>query len=178
MDRYTRVLAILDASVGGPTAPVGAHGAFWRGLSRNQFVAKKVFGLPLIVVGDPGASNLVKALAGEVPFGADLPNAPKDASYNRMPSGRPPVAPDDLAFIKQWIADGCPEKPAGTAESATRPGRPTRTVVSLLEGVASAAPTLDWLKEALQLAIQLELSTLPPYLTARWTIKHASDPFA
>jgi len=30
---------------------------------------------------------------------------------------------------------------------------------------------IDWLQNALQIAIQLELATLPPYLTARWTIK-------
>ncbi len=75
MNPYARVLEILDAAVGGPTSPVGEHGAFWRGLTRDQFVAKKVYGLPLVMVGNAAASNLVKALTGQSPFGADLPGA-------------------------------------------------------------------------------------------------------
>ena len=41
-------------------------------------------------------------------------------------------------------------------------------------------PTHDgeWLKNALQIAIQLELATLPPYLTARWTVKSQTDQVA
>ena len=34
----------------------------------------------------------------------------------------------------------------------------------------------QWLEDALQIALQLELATLPPYLTARWTIKNLQDP--
>ncbi len=49
-------------------------------------------------------------------------------------------------------------------------------MASLLQ--TSEAPTLDWLKDALQLALQLELFTLPPYLTARWSIINLQDPVA
>lgn len=35
---------------------------------------------------------------------------------------------------------------------------------------------LDWLKKSLQIAIKLELSTLPPYLCAEWSIKSRLDP--
>jgi hypothetical protein len=76
MDRYIRVIAILDRSIGGPGVNIGAHGAFWRGLSRDQFVAKKVFSLPLVIVGKGAESNIVKALKGQTPFGADLPIPP------------------------------------------------------------------------------------------------------
>ena len=109
MNRYEKVIEILNAAVGGPTAPVGFHGAFWRGLTRNQFVSKKVFGLELISIGDGARSNLIKALKGESPFGADLSNPPMDATFNRMPSGRDPVSSDNIAFIQHWIDDGCPE---------------------------------------------------------------------
>ena len=34
---------------------------------------------------------------------------------------------------------------------------------------------LDWLKTALQSAVELEFSTIPPYLTAVWSIKDASN---
>lgn len=107
MNRFKKVLQIIDNSVGGPAAPVGFHGAFWRGVSRNDFVAKSIFGLPLISVGDGANSNLVKALKGEPPFGADVGHP--DADFNRMPSGLPPVSSEDIAFIQQWIEEGCLE---------------------------------------------------------------------
>jgi hypothetical protein len=27
----------------------------------------------------------------------------------RMPAHRPPLPPEDLAFVQQWIAAGCPD---------------------------------------------------------------------
>ena len=111
MNRFEKVIHILDNAVGGPTAPVGFHGAFWRGGTRNDFVAKVIFGLPLITVGHGASSHLVKALKGETPFGADQGNA--DADFNRMPSGRDAVSDEDIAFIRQWIDEGCLEVSAG-----------------------------------------------------------------
>ena len=108
MGRFQRVCEILDEAVGGPAAPVGFHGAFWRGLTRDQFVGTKVFGKELVVVGDGAASNLVLALKGQSPFGADLPDPPPGASINRMPSGRDPVPDELITFIERWIDDGCP----------------------------------------------------------------------
>lgn len=107
MTRYERVQQILDTAVGGSSAPVGFHGAFWRGVSRDVFVAKKIYGLPLIAVGDGGGSNLVKALKGEPPFGADTGNPTAD--YNRMPSGLSPVSAADIGVIENWIDEGCLE---------------------------------------------------------------------
>jgi hypothetical protein len=37
---------------------------------------------------------------------------------------------------------------------------------------------LEWLKTSLQAAIELEFFTLPPYLTAMWSIKNPDDPVA
>jgi hypothetical protein len=37
---------------------------------------------------------------------------------------------------------------------------------------------LEWLKRSLQAALELEFSTIPPYLTAYWSIKRSSDPSA
>jgi hypothetical protein len=113
MNRFERVIQILDDAIGGPDASIGAHGAFWRELTRDQFVAKKVFGLDLIVVGQGASSNLVKALKGESPFGADLPDPPPDASFPRMPAGLDPVSEEDIAFIERWIDEGCPEDGGG-----------------------------------------------------------------
>ena len=109
MNRFERTVQILDEGVGGPAAPVGFHRAFWRGVTRDAFVARSIFGLPLITVGNGSGSSLVKALKGQMPFGADTGNP--DADFNRMPSGRPPVSPANIAFIEKWIDDGCPEDP-------------------------------------------------------------------
>ena len=117
MNRFEKIVEILDNAVAGRSVPVGFHGPFWRGVSRNEFVAKIIFGLPLIVVGDGAGSNLVKALRGETPFGADQGN--DDADFNRMPSGLDPVAPADIAFIQSWIDDGCREDPIATVAPLT-----------------------------------------------------------
>jgi photosystem II stability/assembly factor-like uncharacterized protein len=115
MTRFERVIAILDQAVGGPAVNVGVHGAFWRGLTRDQFVIKRVLGRDLVKIGDGNASNLVKALRGEAPFGADLPAPPPGAVMSRMPAGLPPVRDEDIEFIKVWIDDSCPEDSAPTA---------------------------------------------------------------
>lgn len=115
MSRFRTVLQILDDAVGGPTAPVSFHGAFWRGISRDEFVAATVFGNDLVVVGDGAGSNLVRALKGESPFGADLPVPPADADFNRMPSGRDPVPAESIAVVERWIDDGCPDDVAPPA---------------------------------------------------------------
>lgn len=107
MNRFETVVEILNSAVGGPAASVSFHGAFWRGISRDAFVAKKVFGLELITVGDGPSSNLIKALKGEAPFGADVGNDAAD--FNRMPSGLPAMPVADIAFIEKWITDGCLE---------------------------------------------------------------------
>ena len=64
MTRYERVIQILDEAIGGPDVNIGVHGAFWRGVTRDQFVTKKVFNLDLVVVGSGAAANLVKSLSG------------------------------------------------------------------------------------------------------------------
>jgi len=107
MNRYQRVQQILDEGIGGPAASIGRHGPFWRNLTRDEFVAHSVFGKPLIAVGQGSASNLVKALFGEEPFGRDIGTA--GATIRRMPAGRAPIADGQIAFIERWINDGCPE---------------------------------------------------------------------
>lgn len=107
MTRFERVIQILDESIGGPTVNIAVHGAFWRGVTRDQFVAKKVQGLDLLVLGNGAASNLVKALKGESPFGQDLDNPPPGARFDRMPSGLDSVSPLNIAFIQKWIDDRC-----------------------------------------------------------------------
>jgi Ferritin-like len=104
-NRFARVKEILDAAVG--PRSFGAHGPFWRGQSRDQFVQFVFANHPLVVVGNGRDSNLIKALRGQKPFGRDI--GTPGAFFRRMPAGRPPVAPADVDFIEQWINDGCPD---------------------------------------------------------------------
>jgi photosystem II stability/assembly factor-like uncharacterized protein len=129
MTRFERVIQILDTSIGGPAVNIGVHGAFWRGITRDVFVAQTVQGLDLLVLGNGAGSNLVKSLKGESPFGQDLDKPPPGAEFDRMPSGLPRVSNDDIAFIQQWIDDGCPED-AFVAASALS-WRPTNAPVAI-----------------------------------------------
>jgi photosystem II stability/assembly factor-like uncharacterized protein len=108
MGTLQQVVAILDRAIGGPDVNIPVHGAFWRGQTRDSFVALKVRGLDLLVVGNSAASNLIKALKGQAPFGADQDPPPAGARFDRMPAGLDPVADADIAFIAKWIDDGCP----------------------------------------------------------------------
>lgn len=109
---YARIRDILDTSVNGET--FGAHGPFWRSLTRDQFVAKTIFGRKLIHTNadgtfNPDESNLVKALEGRAPFGKDLVPPPPGAMWNRMPDGYPPVPQAQIDEIRAWIGAGCPD---------------------------------------------------------------------
>lgn len=125
MTLLEQVVAILDRAIGGPNVNIPVHGAFWRGQTRDSFVALQVRGLDLLVVGNSAASNLIKALKGQAPFGADLDPPPGGARFDRMPAGLDPVAAADIAFIAKWIDDGCPTDnpaplPAGSAGAPLR----------------------------------------------------------
>jgi Ferritin-like len=60
------------------------------------------------------------------------------------------------------------------AHVATTPGS-KRTIVELLQ-VEEAARDCDWLTEMLQNAVELELATLPVYLSGLWSINPPSGP--
>jgi hypothetical protein len=106
--KFDDVIAILDKSVGGPDADVASHGPFWRGVTRDRFIAMRIGGRQLVTLGDGAHSNLVLALKGEAPFGSDLDDPPVGAVAPRMPSYLPPVPADEISAIEQWINEGCP----------------------------------------------------------------------
>jgi hypothetical protein len=60
----------------------------------------------------------VLAVKGEVPFGADLPDAPEYAIFSRMPAGLDPVPADAISDIEAWIDDGCPDDTEDGPEDA------------------------------------------------------------
>jgi hypothetical protein len=105
MLRYGDVQRLLDESVG--DEEIGAHGAFWRGLTRDEFVAKRVYGKALVRLGEGENSNLLLALRGRSPFGSDV--GVPGATIPRMPARRAPLSDDDIALIAEWITNNCPE---------------------------------------------------------------------
>ena len=119
MTSFMQVKIILDRLVGGEE--IRMHGAFWRGKTRDEFVALNVMGLPIIAVGDPAGSNLVKALRGIPPFGRNLQPRPAGARFNRMPDRFPPATEAEIRLIEQWIAAGCPEGSLDPAVLAAGP---------------------------------------------------------
>src|SRR5262245_57028318 len=54
----------------------------------------------------------------------------------------------------------------------------TTLIPELMECRVEERCTMKWLQNALQSAITLEFATLPPYLTALWSIKNETDPVA
>jgi hypothetical protein len=103
---FEKVVRILEDSVRGFN--IGVHHNFWRGCTREEFVNLSIFGNPLIArradgAFDPEGSNLMKALRGEQPFDG----APD--RFPRMPAKHPPVRPEGIEYVCQWIEAGCPE---------------------------------------------------------------------
>lgn len=111
---YADVIAMLNTLV--PTSDQNIddapHAAFWRTLSRDDFVSHDVSDWsggsvtgPLVVPGNPDKSPLYLALAGKAPFdGNTLPQMPdvaQDPNANQ-------ATPDDLALIAAWIKNGAP----------------------------------------------------------------------
>jgi hypothetical protein len=101
MTRFEQVQQILEDAVSGDT--IAAHGDFWRNKTRDQFVALKVFGKQLLVIGNSNDSNLIKALRGQSPFDG--------SSFPRMPVGYDPVPEETIQIIQRWIDDHCPDTP-------------------------------------------------------------------
>lgn len=108
---YSTIQGILDKAIGGGGTTIGSHGAFWRTLTRDQFVAHSVFGQKLIKQNsngsfDPDDSGLVKAVEARVPFGSDVGTS--GAFFRRMPAGLTSMPPDDIKTIRDWITAKCP----------------------------------------------------------------------
>jgi tyrosinase len=110
--RYERVRTILQAASGASTANYGGVGRFWdHGL--DAFKTATVHGVRMIAsevppccAGEPEAatrrsrgSGLIQGLRGEAPFDG--------SQFPPLPWGGTRVSNDDIAFIADWIDDGC-----------------------------------------------------------------------
>lgn len=108
---YATVQGLLDKVIGGGGATIGAHGAFWRTLTRDKFIDHSEFGETMIKRNadgsfDPDESALIKALEARKPFGKDV--GTPGAIFRRMPAGRAPMSPGDIKIIRDWIKAKCP----------------------------------------------------------------------
>jgi Ferritin-like len=61
--------------------------------------------------------------------------------------------------------------------TATQTGATKHKIIDLMR-VSSQDQDVDWLTASLQAAVELELSTIPPYLCALWSIKDGTAPVA
>jgi len=105
MTAFKDIQKILDDAVGGDN--IGAHGPFWRNITRDQFVAKNVFSCPILFRDATGKlvgkdSLLIQILRGPV---KDC----KGKNRPQMPFGFDPVPADQIATIEKWIDDQAPE---------------------------------------------------------------------
>jgi hypothetical protein len=112
MNRFERVVQILDDSIGCPDVGTAEPRAFWRGLTRDDFVAKRVLNRVVVVLGDGASSNLSGPSRGTSRSATISTNAPAEA---RMPRRT-------FVSSRKWIDDGCPQDSAQPEESlAWRP---------------------------------------------------------
>ncbi len=97
---FQKVVRILEDAVRGFTIGCHPHPTnFWAGKTRDEFIT----GDPEVVKRksdgtintDPDTAPLIKRLKSPIP--------------SRMPRLRPPVPEPRVGFIRQWIADGCPD---------------------------------------------------------------------
>lgn len=173
MTRFTDIKNILETAVNGEE--LGAHGNFWRDLTRDQFIAFRYRSQPLLTRKEDGSfdeneSNLIKSLEGLAPFGRDTGTS--GATFRRMPAGFPPVPADKIEIIRNWIKDGCPDDEPFPVEAETDP---MNLKIKDLMRLPVDDHDLNWLQQALQAAIELELATLPPYLCGQWAIKNQAS---
>jgi tyrosinase len=107
---YARVREILDAAAGDSESTYGGIGRFWN-LDLPTFKDARVYDVRMIAP-EPAAScccdgesrsassGLIKGLRGEAPFDG--------SRFPPLPWGGTPVAAADIAFIADWIDNGCP----------------------------------------------------------------------
>jgi hypothetical protein len=100
--RWEQIRRMLDGATGFGSPRHEGLARFWN-LPLPEFLQVELEGEPIVASVGPNRgknSNLIKVLKGEPPF---------DSALYPMPRNRPPLAAEFIAFIEQWIDDGCPE---------------------------------------------------------------------
>jgi len=108
---YSDIVALLNTLVPttDPNIESAPHLAFWRTMSRDEFVNKDTsdWGVsgPLVALNNPNGSNFFLALSGKAPFdGSELPQMP---DTNADPNART-ATQDELNLVETWISNGAP----------------------------------------------------------------------
>ncbi|MFF3949909.1 ferritin-like protein [Streptomyces sp. NPDC001902] len=83
-----------------------------------------------------------------------------------------PLAPSLPAAAVPAAAAAAPMAAPGVAAAAAH------GMVARLLAVPAPSRRDDWLRQALQVAVELELATIPPYLCAWWSVRDRSDTVA
>lgn len=155
--RYDRVIAILDQAAGSSDSDYGGIGRFWH-LQRSKFLEVRVHGIRMIAPEEkkeaacpccvseesssgppfPGRgdrSGLIRGLRGDAPFDG--------TQFPPLPWGGSRVSNEDIAFISDWIDDGCPA--TGSETSYDAPPQTTSTEMAAVapENVESAVRTWE-----------------------------------
>src|SRR5438128_5924807 len=118
MTRYERVKQILDRGAAGSSVDYDGLDAFWQ-LPLPQFLQVEIHGMRMIApaeapvascchggTADAAAesrsarSGLIRGLRGQAPFDGK--------QFPRLLWGGQSIPDEDIAFISQWIDDGCP----------------------------------------------------------------------
>lgn len=101
--RFPDIQKILDDAVNNEV--IGRHGAFWRNITRDEFVAKIVFGCPILHTEDGKfvgpKSQLVTILRGGI----------TDCNQKlrpQMPVGFAALSAEKIQIISDWIDAQCP----------------------------------------------------------------------
>ncbi len=108
MPNFHEIQMLLD-KVLGPT-PAGNHGAFWRGKTRDEFVELAVFGIKIIEPGAPEKSPLIGAMRGSTPYGSERSQKSNDQMWLCLAAEQPAATKEDIEFVSNWIAQGCPDE--------------------------------------------------------------------
>jgi len=103
---YLKIVQMLEEAVRGFDV-LRAHKSFWRGKTRDKFIAEPVIGSIPIELGNPESSELVAVLRGT------------SGSFSQMPRRRPPIPESRIQYLEHWITQNCPDSdPAGQTARA------------------------------------------------------------
>ena len=116
---FHKVVLILEESVRGFDVVSRVHGSFWNGQTRDQFIEQPP--------PDGSADHIIEHTGGVFnPDDSPLVIRLEDpALRRRMPRLRPPVAPERIRFIRQWITGECPDNDPPGQPGLMRERNPT-----------------------------------------------------
>lgn len=142
---------VVDILVGfNKTAKGAIHGHFWEKPYQEfvDYVFDYELGsdekVALVRPGEPDKSNLLRALSADPTIILTLPDgSTRETQIPRMPKGGTKATDEQLATIRTWIEEGCPEK-TGEKSSQPAPGAaPAGGGAAVASTMTGPAPVVD-----------------------------------